>query len=203
MPPVYLLDAPEPTLDDLVHGDKLDRLLREIGNLSVTMHAVRISTSEPLEDIWYIDKIYYLQSSLYDIIHQPPYESGILDTACAFAALIFCGHCLRDVPLSFSVHIKAVTRLKTAIEIAQSSIAYTVDPHLRKRLFWILGLGGTAAEGKPEKPWFVDQLRNIFRDMHLNGSWESARPVLKSVLWNECLDEPGKKLWEEVMSGST
>jgi hypothetical protein len=187
-------------------GDKLDHLLNEIRDLSATMHVIRTSTAEPPEDLWYSDKIYYVQRSLYDVLHQPPNEIGMLDTACATAALIFCGHCLRDVPLSFMVTTKAVARLKLAIEASLQSISHTINSHLQKRLFWILGFGGTAAEGKAERAWFVSEFRKISSALYLNNketAWQTAKSALESVLWSDKLDEPASRFWAESISDVT
>jgi hypothetical protein len=180
--------------------DDFDRVLAEIRNLAVTMQAIRTSSIEPRENIWYSDKIYYLQRSLYEIIHRPQSEKGELDTAGSIAALIYCCNCLRDIPLSFQVIAKTVKRVKESLETFQKTPLLSQDFKLHIRLFWILGLGGVAAEGKPtERSWLVDEFRKMSELMGVRY-WDSARAILEGVLWHPDLDEFGKRFWEEAMS---
>jgi hypothetical protein len=67
------------------------------------------------------------------------------------------------------------------------------------RLFWILGLGGAASEGKPERSWFMEEFR-VVRDIVGVRSWEDAKPIVVGVLWHPELDGIGKRFWDEVNS---
>lgn len=149
----------------------------------------------PDEDIWYSDKIYYLQRSLFDIAHDSSYHMPI-DSVSALAALIYCGHCLRDIPLSYAVTSKAVTRLQSALELYETFNLWMGDPELTKKMFWILAFGGIAAEGKSERAWFVQKFRFCSFDLNLN-TWESARLILDGILWEPGLDDAGIRLFED------
>lgn len=123
-----------------------------------------------------------------------------VDRVCAMAALMYCGHCLRDVPLTFQVIARVVTRLKAAIIEYEEEIAADADKEAKKVMFWILGFGGVAAEGKPERDWFVAKFRASCDDLDIND-WETANRILKDVLWQAELDDAASKLWLEAILG--
>ncbi|KAH9212874.1 fungal-specific transcription factor domain-containing protein [Leptodontidium sp. 2 PMI_412] len=173
----------------------LEFLLSNVRKLSQTLRILRQRATMPDEDIWYSDKIYYLQRSLFDIAHDSSYHMPI-DSVSALAALIYCGHCLRDIPLSYAVTSKAVTRLQSALELYETFNLWMGDPELTKKMFWILAFGGIAAEGKSERAWFVQKFRFCSFDLNLN-TWESARLILDGILWEPGLDDAGVRLFED------
>jgi hypothetical protein len=162
----------------------------------------------PQENIWYSDKIYHLQRSLFDIAHHSdskPNEPVPLDSVCALAALIYCGRYLRDIPFSYAVTKNAVSRLKDAIEGYDLEHAWDFDEGKegtenrevqKKKLFWILAFGGIAAEGKREHGWFLDRFGLACVEMNIKN-WEESQKVLAEVLWQEELDESGYRFWED------
>lgn len=184
--------------------DNLDHILAEIRDLSITMQALRTSIIEPQEDIWYSDKIYHLQRSLYDVLHQPSAELGILDTPCATLSLVFIGHCLRDIPLSFGVNAKAIGRLKVALETSKAC-SLEMSPKLKSRLFWMLGIGGAAAEGLAERTWFLNEFRGMSRDVLPDdraSAWQTAKSIYSEMLWHDCLEAPAKIFVLDALSSS-
>jgi hypothetical protein len=154
----------------------------------------------PKENIWYSDKIYLVQHRLFDILHSPPDQRGELDAACCISALIFCTTCLRDITFNFRSISNAVKRLKEAIQdFLGNHWTPRVDFPLGVKLFWVLGLGGIASEGKEERWWYVGKFRKMVGVLALKD-WESAEVVLKSVLWQADLDSFGRRLWAEAHS---
>ena len=94
----------------------------------------------------------------------------------------------------------AVKRLKEAIaEFLENHWAPRVDYELGLKLFWVLGLGGIASEGKDERWWFVEKFKKMAGVLGLKD-WECARVVLDGVLWQSDLDGFGRKLWAEIHS---
>ena len=187
-----------PVLEDYYQRfeDEIDHLFHQIRELSGAMHKLRSSAVLPREDIWYSDKIYYLQRSLFDIIHNPDLLSSSLDAACGIAGLIYCTHCLRDIPFTFQVISKAVSRLKSAIEGIETEQLQVQISTAGVRLLWVLGLGGVAAEGKRDRSWFAAKFKDMCGVMSLID-WESTKAVLESVLWQEELNDAGERLWDE------
>lgn len=176
-----------------VVGPNLDHLFYGIRDLAEKLHIIRRSAAPPPElDIWYSDKIYFLQRNLFDIAHG---SSNVpqLDSICALAALIYCGHCLRDIPLSYAVTANAVTRLKNTLEVFD--VASIQDQESWDKYFWVLSFGGVAAEGKREQEWFVLKFRAM-RDYLELADWDAARSILDKVLWQTELDPAGKRLWQ-------
>jgi len=122
------------------------------------------------------------------------------DTVCALAALIYCARCLRDVHFTFTAMGRAVTRLKTAIQRYKEQHSWEATPELARKMFWILGFGGAAAIGKPERTWFAASFRDSCDHLDVND-WESARGLLQNVLWEPDLDEAGSEFWTEAILG--
>jgi len=142
--------------------------------------------------------VYFLQRQLFEIIHSE--ESTKLEVACATASLVFCYHMLRDVPFSFGIAGKAVRRLKEAL-LSVNEEERDVDSGKGKgeMLFWTLGFGAIAAEGKEEGRWFVRKFGEVCKVLGVE-TWEEVRGRLEGVLWGEALDGPGMRVWGEVES---
>jgi len=185
----------------LERSSALDRVLNDIRHLSTTIQEIWKGPVQPEENIWYSDRIYYFQRSLYEIIHRPASDSQDLEIPGAIAALIYCCNCLRDTPLNFRVIFKAVTRLKESLQPVSRSVMLSQYSGFHFKLFWILGLGGAASEGKPERTWLVEEFR-IVRDILEVQSWEETRSILEGMLWHPALDRCGKRFWDEVISQS-
>lgn len=79
-------------------------------------------------------------------------------------------------------------------ELSSSSSSSTgFDIHL-----WCFFMGGIAATGTQERPWFVDELRRVYEHDAVS-TWDEVRVILKSVLWlDSACDSAGKDLWNEV-----
>ncbi|KUJ22896.1 uncharacterized protein LY89DRAFT_729003 [Mollisia scopiformis] len=169
-----------------------EQLSYGIRDLAEKLRIIRQASKIPSEDIWYSDKIYFLQRNLFDLA-QSGSDATPLDRVCALAALIYCGHCLRDIPLSYAVTANAVTRLKNSLELLELTSLH--EQHLTDKCFWILGFGGVAAEGKPEQEWFAVKFRAMSDYMGL-PDWTVARSCLDRILWQVELDAAGERLWE-------
>jgi hypothetical protein len=174
-----------------------DETLAHIRTLSSTMSILRKQSVVPEENIWYSDKIYSLQHRLYFILHNSPFPSS-LDPAMCIAALIFCAVCLRDITFNFRIIYNGVKRLKTAVQVFLDRYwKPCVDYALGVKLFWVLGMGGIASEGKEERNWFVGKFKIMCGVLNLKN-WEDARGLLEGVLWQEDLNGFGGKLWLEA-----
>jgi hypothetical protein len=182
-----------------IHDHSLERLLVGVRDLSKLLKKLRRLSYLPEDNIWYSDRLYYLQRNLVEIVYCPNTPRPV-DRLCSMAALIYCGHCLRDVPLTFQVIARAVTRLKAAIIKLEKEISADTDREAKKVMFWILGFGGVAAEGKPERDWFVAKFRALCDELDIND-WETASGVLKNVLWQSELDDAASKLWLKAILG--
>ena len=182
-----------------MHDHSLERLLAGVRDLSKLLKELKRLSNLPEDNIWYSDKIYYLQRNLIEVVYCPNTPRPV-DRVCAMAALMYCGHCLRDVPLTFQVIARAVTRLKAAIIDYEKNMSSEPDKEEKRVMFWILGFGGVAAVGKPERDWFVGKFRAICDELGVN-EWEKANRMLKDVLWQSELDHGASKLWLEAILG--
>lgn len=189
--------SPRPDDDDSDEDD-LDRVISGLRNLSITLQAVRDYTVDPPENIWYSDRIYYLNRALYEIIHRPLAEGEELDAPGAMIAIVYCRNGLRDVPLRFRVIANQVTRAREALELLPAKYLRPQDPKMQTRLFWIMGLGGTAAEGlEADRAWFVREFGKLSESIGVH-SWDDAKAILQNILWHPELDGPGRRFWDEA-----
>jgi hypothetical protein len=53
----------------------------------------------------------------------------------------------------YAVNANAVTRLKNTLDLLDTSSIQ--EQESQDKYFWVLSLGGVAAEGKQEQEWFV------------------------------------------------
>jgi hypothetical protein len=168
----------------------LPSLISQIRDLSLTFSTLRAKTSMPEEDIGYSDQVFFLQQSLYSIIHSS--TAVPLEIACAGAALVYSCHVLRDIPFAFTIFVKAVKRLKEVL------LGVDMEREMNEDwLFWILGFGSVGAEGKEEWSWFVENFARTCRRCGVQ-SWVEMRERLSRVLWGEALDERGLRVWYEA-----
>lgn len=79
-----------------------------------------------------------------------------------------------------------------------SALAHIKDTAPRV-LFWILFIGGMAAQGHSPHSWFVQQLVNLAASLELH-EWRAARELLGGYLYT---DQPGQlrgeMLWELIL----
>jgi hypothetical protein len=177
----------------IVGENSLEWVLKHVQNLSATLEIILTSSVLPEENVAYSDKVYYLQHCLLAIIHSPAY--GQLDTVFAGSALIFCCACFRDVNFNFRVIADGVRRLQNELEALDIKYALT-DSVSSTRLFWTVTMGAIAAEGKAERPWFIEKMKTVSPVLNLS-TWESAKVVLEDILWQAQLDQFGRRLWRE------
>jgi hypothetical protein len=116
---------------------------------------------------------------------------------CCLTAMIFSIAVIYPIPNTYDVLQTLVRQLIASLEVVDIEIL-SVD--YSGVLLWILVLGGIAALGKPERPWFVLNLAlNSLKRLKLD--WDSVEDILKSFLWLESACSPGgRRLWGEVMS---
>ncbi|PQE29651.1 C6 transcription factor protein [Rutstroemia sp. NJR-2017a BBW] len=68
----------------------------------------------------------------------------------------------------------------------------------RVLMLWILSVGGVAADGSPERRWFVSHLGDLTEDLGIQ-CWKEMKGNISSVVWHEILCENiHRRLWEEV-----
>lgn len=85
-----------------------------------------------------------------------------------------------------------------SLSFSASTCIWASSPAASTLLFWILVLGGIAAERRPERPWFVTALGHTARRASI-VSWEELRRKLEEVLWFDvACEQPGMRLWGEV-----
>jgi hypothetical protein len=141
------------------------------------------------------------QRALYEIIYRPHEAGDELDVSVAMMAMIFCRNGFRDAPLGSRVIANQVTKVRESLDSLPGEALQPRDLKMRTRLFWILGLSGTVAEGMEERTWYVREYVTLFESTG-GVEWDDAKAILQSILWHPELDEPGWRLWREARAGS-
>lgn len=125
------------------------------------------------------------------------YPGGLLlYDACRIAALIFCLGVVFPLPYETSPLPVLAEMLKQELEKIPWS-------HLESRrenevLLWVVVMGGIAAAGTRERPWFVAQVHNLTRK---NGvrRWSEMVIIMERMLWlGSACDHAGRQLWDEA-----
>jgi hypothetical protein len=126
-----------------------------------------------------------------------PNSSKLVASAC-MAAIMFLDKYLRGVSFKARIMDRFVTRLQASMnEVLDTISPFDIDVKIARILLWILYVGGTAAEKKPERAWFVTHLSYFCDSLQLN-TWEDAKRTVQSFLWPSDWEECGSLLWEEV-----
>jgi hypothetical protein len=128
----------------------------------------------------------HLNGSIWgDVLNEQRHENASVDaTSSVFhvTCMIYVYLVLRELPTELVIYNKTVFRLKAVLESLDQSQSFGgLDTGF---LLWVLIVGGTAALGRPERPWFVTLLTRLREVLNL-GSWENAKMVLKGYAWVE------------------
>jgi Fungal specific transcription factor domain len=146
-------------------------------------------------DIRTSDQLYCSQARLYALCCHPYGGKRPLVTATTAAMLIYSYRCLRDTSFTFRIIGQLVRNLKA--ELLQILEEELLACEHAERFLWVLAMGGMAAEGKCERPWYVVNFRMMADGLGL-WSWRQVKRVLEGILWMKELDGPGWKLWVET-----
>lgn len=121
-------------------------------------------------------------------------EAPDIYEAVRLTANIFAIAVIFPIPRSAGVLQVLVTDLMRALEEAGLDHYPTVI--LSNLHLWILILGGIAAQGKAEGPWFVAQLVEFARKWDFGSDWRAVEDVLETFLWlDSACGVSGRKLW--------
>lgn len=73
-----------------------------------------------------------------------------------------------------------------------------IPTYNRVLMLWVLSVGGVAADGSPERGWFVSHLVDMTENLGIQ-CWKEMKSKISSVAWHEILCENvHRRLWEEV-----
>lgn len=128
--------------------------------------------------------------------HQDPRHSIIYE-ACRLAALIYGVGVITPIPAQASP-LARLARLIQATLIDSDATVVWDTPLARVALFWVLTLGGIAAEFIPERVWFVNQLGEAAK-INYCCCWPDLRNLVGFMPWyGHACDPPAQALWSEV-----
>lgn len=130
-------------------------------------------------------------------INITPSSRPNLYECCRLTAMIFSVAVIFPIPNTYDVLQTLVRGLIASLEVTDIE-SHSVD--CSGVLLWMLVLGGIAALGKPERPWFVSNLALVGVE-RLKLDWDGVEAILKPFLWLEsACSHGGRQLWDEVMS---
>jgi hypothetical protein len=114
------------------------------------------------------------------------------------ATCLYLNLALRDVPPRAAMHYIIIKTLITSLKQGGQSIVSGWSKDLAL-LLWILAVGGAAAVGRPERPFFVTNLAVVVIAMDLS-SFEEFGTVLKGTAWSDRFGrQHSVALWNELM----
>lgn len=126
-----------------------------------------------------------------------PTESTTYE-ACRLAAFVFAVGVIFPIPATNTPLPKLAQQLHSVLQHPTASALWN-SPSARIPLVWVLMLGGIAATGTPQRPFFVETLRET---AHRSGltSYQDVKRMLEMMLWYDAAcDEAGECLWAEAM----
>ncbi|XRM43434.1 hypothetical protein ABZX51_006610 [Aspergillus tubingensis] len=124
-----------------------------------------------------------------------PHE--IIYEACRLAALIYGVGVVFPLPYQSTPLGQLAKLIQNVLQISDLASTWS-HPQARIALFWVLVLGGIAADDRPERAWFVHVLSQAAAS-HGIRSWVDARKLLGLMVWSDrACDRPGSDLWAEV-----
>ncbi|RAL11920.1 uncharacterized protein BO97DRAFT_443623 [Aspergillus homomorphus CBS 101889] len=124
-----------------------------------------------------------------------PHE--IMYEICRLAGLIFGVGVVLPLQAQSAPLAQLATFIQEALYISKSPFSWD-HPQARTALFWVLFLGGIAAEDRPERAWYVELISQV-AGSHGIYTWDEARKILRVMLWyDRACERGGRKLWLEV-----
>ncbi|PYH43611.1 uncharacterized protein BP01DRAFT_95096 [Aspergillus saccharolyticus JOP 1030-1] len=124
-----------------------------------------------------------------------PHE--IMYEICRLAGLIFGVGVVLPLQAQSAPFARLARLIQEALHIHKAPFSWD-HPQAHIALFWVLILGGIAAEDQPERAWYVELLSQV-AGSHGIRTWDEARKVLRVMLWyDRACERAGRKLWLEV-----
>jgi hypothetical protein len=174
--------------------DSISDILATLHCLSNALNQIHAGGVEPKEDIWYCDLIYDIQRRLLDRVNNHDSTLDTLETSTFMAALIFSYSCLRDIPFNSRIVTIMVTRLKQLLETG-----WQHNNGDSPKILWVFAFGGIAAEGRPERDWFAENLGTRCQSLGIR-TWKEVCLESESILQYPKLIAPGERLIKEAVS---
>jgi hypothetical protein len=182
----------------------------ELNNTFYNMHCLSVhldsSGRQQLtyeEQMLYSDMIYLIELRLLTlhngmILHMAFPGVGLLDGlhhAACDGASIYINSTLRNIPLCTAMYNPRIRGVKDNLE--QINLTYVCE-HFPALLLWLLFVAGSAAIGRPQRVWFVQQLAAVSAALKLD-CWESTKLRLREFFWFDRLYESKYLLlWKEM-----
>lgn len=121
----------------------------------------------------------------------------IIYEACRLAGCIYGAGVVFPLPPQSTPLAKLSGLLRGVLEVPDC-LAVWEHPQARVTLFWVLTLGGIAAEGTGDREWYVSILTKVARYSHIT-CWADLRAIVVLLPWYDAAcDDAGNSLWLEM-----
>jgi hypothetical protein len=173
----------------------MPKIFADLRYLSSVLESKNPFSIAHMDSMWYSDKVYLIQRNL--VYSSLDLEQEALHTACYIAGTMYANSYLRDLGFHSGVIALSVTKLKTFLEEkALVSVSEYVEEELIM-ILWILVVGGISAMRKPERGWFVEQLRSFCEASRLETVGD-AEEALRKIVWSRDWNDALKEMWQEI-----
>ena len=121
-------------------------------------------------------------------------ETALIWELCRLSLFLHLKTILRAFPTRGREYQVIIGKLRTCIEIAESTLHSTPEFHL-----WILFVAAAASCDNADQTWFVSKIPEVASKSYLR-SWNEAKIVLQQFWWVESIYESHcSALWNEAM----
>jgi hypothetical protein len=121
-------------------------------------------------------------------------ETTLIGELCRLSLFLHLKTILRAFPTRGRKYQVIIGKLRTCIEMAESTLHSTPEFHL-----WILFVAAAASYDNTDHTWFVSKIPKVASTSYLR-SWDEAKIVLHQFWWVESIYESYcSALWNEAM----
>ncbi|KAE8397192.1 hypothetical protein BDV37DRAFT_289632 [Aspergillus pseudonomiae] len=121
----------------------------------------------------------------------------VLYEACRLAGCIYGSGVIFPLPPQSTPLAELSGLLKGTLK-ASDSLTGWKQPHARIALFWVVTLGGIAAEGTMYREWYVSTLLEMTRYSQIT-CWADLRAIVVMLPWyDDACNDAGESLWLEI-----
>lgn len=115
--------------------------------------------------------------------------------AIRLAMVIFSAAVTFPLPPLSGIFPKLARNLVGVLEMSELE---SYKQRYPKSILWVLIMGGISAIGTEDRPWYIDSLREVARELGF-WEWDDIAREMEAFLWlSSACDSGGSSLWAEV-----
>lgn len=192
-------------VDSDEYQDNVFGIILGLQQLSRTLAAIHANETTVKEAMQFNERVFFLERQLLLSLvtdeqpHGYPFEFFLM-RSFSHAAYIYIystlHSTLRDLPLQMPFFGIFVERLQAALHDGEFLLAWcSTSPVM---LLWVLVVGTIAADRRPQRDWFMNQLTSVCLSLKISD-FNKLRDLLREMMWVDgALDSSLKALWSEL-----